>query len=507
MNTSNPVPLVPPIIPNPPPVADPEERAPLKGVMAVAEAILRQPRRVLFWLRQQGPGPLIGALLAIAVTCALVYGLVVGAFSGGTQYWAAPAKIVIGLLITALICLPSLYIFSCLSGSRARLVEVFGLVAGLLALTAVLLIGFAPVAWVFSQSTQSACIMGTLHICFWLVATYFGLRFLRHGFNLVNSGSGGGAGLKFWVVIFLLVGMQMTTALRPLLGKSEQFLPAAADKKFFLGYWMDCFQNDQQKSKAKQRTRSLNEARSLTQASNESTFHNMTDCKSTSRTPVAIPLVALFVASAVAVALTAVRIERTRSLGYLCLAWNLFLAWLPLIFALAVHRRHRRGERRGWRFYLQAFLWLLFLPNAPYIFTDLIHLTTRFFPHFWVDMTLILIVAFIGFLLGFISLYLMQTIVAERHGRIAGWLFVLAASGLSSCGIYFGRFLRWNSWDVLTHPVAISEYLGRLASHTLARPHSLVFVGFFATILFHGYLMLYALTHLQPVSPRQTIAV
>src|SRR5581483_10717881 len=221
MNDSNPTPInpVPPVIsPNLPPETDLEERAPIHGVMAVAEAILRQPRRVMFRLRQQGQGPLIGALLVIAVVCSLIYGIVVGTFSGGEQLWAAPVKIALGLLVSALICLPSLYIFSCLSGSRARLVEVFGLVIGLLALTAVLLIGFAPVAWVFSQSTQSAEIMGTLHVCFWLVATYFGLRFLRAGFRHADARSDGGSGLKVWVAIFLLVGLQMTTALRPLVG-------------------------------------------------------------------------------------------------------------------------------------------------------------------------------------------------------------------------------------------------------------------------------------------------
>lgn len=248
MNESNPTPpsAVPPIIPNLPPGTDPEEHAPLHGIVAVVEAVLRQPRRVMYRLRQQGQGPLIGALLIIAVVCSLVYGIVVGTFSGGQQLWAAPVKIAVGLLISALICLPSLYIFSCLSGSKARLVEVFGLVTGLLALTTVLLIGFAPVAWVFSQSTQSVYIMGTLHVCFWLVATYFGLRFLRAGFRQADASSDGGSGLKVWVAIFLLVGLQMTTALRPLVGKADRFLPAAADKKFFVGYWLDCLRNEQQ---------------------------------------------------------------------------------------------------------------------------------------------------------------------------------------------------------------------------------------------------------------------
>jgi hypothetical protein len=88
-------------------------------------------------------------LLVVAAFCCVIYGLIVGSFSGGQQIWAAPLKIATGMLVSGLICLPSLYIFSCLSGSPVRLVQAFGVLAGLPALSAILLIGFAPVAWVF----------------------------------------------------------------------------------------------------------------------------------------------------------------------------------------------------------------------------------------------------------------------------------------------------------------------------------------------------------------------
>lgn len=232
----------------------------------------------------------------------------------------------------------------------------------------------------------------------------------------------------------------------------------------------------------------------------------MNDSKLIPRQATAVPLLALLFASAVAVTLTVLRVEWTRNLRYLSLVWNLFLAWLPLAFALAVYNRHQGGERHGWRFYSLALLWLLFLPNAPYIFTDLIHLTTRYYPHFWLDLALVLLVAFTGFLLGFMSLYLMQSIVADRLGKVAGWLFILGATALSSYGIYLGRFLRWNSWDIIVHPLGLTHDIGHLAAHPLANPHSLAFLGLFATFLFLGYLMLYALTHLQP-TPRPNAAV
>ena len=242
MNESNPLtPSVPPIIPSPgsaaAPLGDhPNDRVPIDGFASALEAILRQPRRVMFQLRDGQAGPIIAAFLTTAIGCALIYGIVVGTFSGGSQLWAAPLKIAVGLLISALICLPSLYIFSCLGGSKARLVEVFGLLAGSLALMTVLLIGFAPVAWVFSQSTASLPAMGALHFFFWFVATYFGLRFLSAGFAQQQIKSK--TGLNVWILIFLLVAVQMTTALRPLLGKGDTLLPS--EKKFFLQHWSEC---------------------------------------------------------------------------------------------------------------------------------------------------------------------------------------------------------------------------------------------------------------------------
>jgi hypothetical protein len=250
---------IPPMIPQPsmqmPPVIngpralgdDPAERVPITNPIGVIEAVLRQPRRLLFQLREPGAGKLIAGMLFASLMCGLVYGLIIGSFSGAEQWWAAPVKFTAGLLISALICLPSLYIFAGLSGSTARPGEIFGLVAGLLLLMTVLLIGFAPVAWLFSQSTNSILWMGVLHLTFWFVATAFGLRFLEAGFRLTNVRSG--AGLKTWTIIFVLVVLQMSTALRPLLGRADTFLPT--EKQFFLAHWGDCLENQGQNDQAR----------------------------------------------------------------------------------------------------------------------------------------------------------------------------------------------------------------------------------------------------------------
>ena len=113
-----------------------------------------------------------------------------------------------------------------------------GLVAGLMLLMTVLLIGFAPVAWLFSQSTKEAAWMGALHVVFWLIATFFGLRFLSAGFAQTQAKSL--LGLRVWSVIFVLVALQMTTALRPLVGTADTLLPT--EKKFFLAHWAECLE-------------------------------------------------------------------------------------------------------------------------------------------------------------------------------------------------------------------------------------------------------------------------
>lgn len=236
-NPTTPVPIATAV---PPPLSgvpgtDPAERIPIGGFFAASEAILRQPRRVWFQLTQDGQVRLTFLLLGIALACALAYGLVVGTFSGGNQLWAAPLKIAGGLILSGLICLPSLYIFACLSGAHTRFAEVCGLVAGLLALTTVLLIGFAPVAWVFSQSTESLAAMGVLHLAFAAIAIRFGMKFLARGFEQLNAQFGGG--LRVWTTIFVLVLLQMTAALRPILGTSEDLLPK--EKKFFMSHWTE----------------------------------------------------------------------------------------------------------------------------------------------------------------------------------------------------------------------------------------------------------------------------
>jgi uncharacterized membrane protein len=154
------------------------------------------------------------------------------------------------------------------------------------------------------------------------------------------------------------------------------------------------------------------------------------------------------------VSLFVLRVERSGSLMYLFLCWNLFLAWIPWVagqaFREASRRRASAARQLGW-----FALWMLFLPNAPYITTDLVHLTARPSVPLWYDLALLLSCAGTGLLLGYMSLLDVQTAVEERFGRVKGWCVAAGSLFLSGFGIYLGRFLRWNSWDVLTDPAGL----------------------------------------------------
>ena len=143
------------------------------------------------------------------------------------------------------------------------------------------------------------------------------------------------------------------------------------------------------------------------------------------------------------------------------LIWNLFLAWIPFGLAILIYDRHRAGARPVALLPL-AGLWLLFLPNAPYILTDFKHLVPSPVVPLWVDVVVIAAPAWTGLLLGFLSLYLVQSVVRDLAGARVAWVAAIGVLGLASFGIYLGRVLRWNSWDVLADPRLVSRPERRL---------------------------------------------
>jgi uncharacterized membrane protein len=148
------------------------------------------------------------------------------------------------------------------------------------------------------------------------------------------------------------------------------------------------------------------------------------------------------------------RLVLTHSTKFSYLSWNLFLAWIPLGLSLVLRTLGSEAGARRRVFWLTGFLWVCFYPNSFYIVTDFVHLPKfgKDGMPFWYDMMMTVGFAFAGVFLGSLALYLLHLIVRERFGHRVGWGFAITMLVLSALGIYVGRFLRWNSWDVFTRP-------------------------------------------------------
>ena len=164
-----------------------------------------------------------------------------------------------------------------------------------------------------------------------------------------------------------------------------------------------------------------------------------------------MPVIRLLSIAAVAcvwcAALLGYRIHWAGHTQFVFLAWNLFLAAIPLGFAVLLSKIER------WRL-ATPFIsgWLLFFPNAPYVLTDLLHLHPRSGIPVWYDLLMLLSFALVSLWMGFQSLQLVQVWIARKSSLLMAWSFVGICLMLSGFGIYLGRFLRWNSWDIVSNP-------------------------------------------------------
>jgi uncharacterized membrane protein len=181
----------------------------------------------------------------------------------------------------------------------------------------------------------------------------------------------------------------------------------------------------------------------------------------------------LILSTVVSIGLLASRFYVASSGDYRFLIWNLFLAWIPYGCAVWVLWLQKSSPGPIWQLAGPAFLWLIFLPNAPYIVTDFVHLEKipRLAGWYYYDLGLLATFAWTGCFLGVVSLQMMQHVVSKWFGPVASWMFVLVVAGLTGIGIYLGRFLRFNSWDLFIKPGKIIGYVLRVAIDPFARQH------------------------------------
>lgn len=166
--------------------------------------------------------------------------------------------------------------------------------------------------------------------------------------------------------------------------------------------------------------------------------------------------------------LSLIRVIHTGSIHYLFLIWNLFLAIIPyLITSRTSFTNNRRYQTR-----ISLIVWILFFPNAPYILTDLFHLRLNSQMPIWFDLILLLSYAWTGLVFGFLSLTRIEHLLSSKLSQNTTTLCSIGLLYLASFGIYIGRYLRWNSWDILNNPLGLFNDLSIRILHPTDHPRT-----------------------------------
>lgn len=204
-------------------------------------------------------------------------------------------------------------------------------------------------------------------------------------------------------------------------------------------------------------------------------------------------LATLLVSSLVSVGLLAIRIVVTGTMRLSFLAWNLILAWLPLVFAWWLRRRLSTHRPVAWQDILIGLAWLGFLPNSFYLITDLIHLQSSGEVGLLYDTAMITSFVINGLLLGYTSLFIIHQLMKRYVSRRLAYILAQFALLLSAFAIYLGRYLRWNTWDLVINPAGllfdVSDRIINPGSHML----TFVVTSTFFVVLGATYAVVYRL--------------
>lgn len=207
--------------------------------------------------------------------------------------------------------------------------------------------------------------------------------------------------------------------------------------------------------------------------------------------PVRQLLVSLIISSAASTVLYGLRVVASENTNYSYLLWNLLLAWLPLLFAWLLHQRLSRERWLSVGNLLLTALWLGFLPNSFYILSDFIHLRSTGDVSLLYDIVLFASFVWNGFVLGFMSLFIVHRQLIKRVSAAKAHTLVGGVLLVCSFAIYLGRYLRWNSWDVLINPAGLLFDVSDRIINPAAHPQSLVTTSTFFILLSSMYLVLW----------------
>jgi len=195
---------------------------------------------------------------------------------------------------------------------------------------------------------------------------------------------------------------------------------------------------------------------------------------------------AVWLASIAAITLLLLRVKITHSMYLLFLIWNLFLAIIPYYLSSSIHNNFFEKSKRIQNS-IYAIIWILFIPNTFYILTDFTHLHFKNTFQYGLDMLIISSFSFAGCYLGLLSLHHMHKLTIAKYGNRIGNLFILIIVFLSAFGIYLGRILRFNSWDIITKPIQLAY----TSIHSLFSFETILYTLQLAIIILVSYIIFF----------------
>lgn len=202
--------------------------------------------------------------------------------------------------------------------------------------------------------------------------------------------------------------------------------------------------------------------------------------------------------SGLCIGLLVIRVIFSGVTRYSYVAENLGLAWLALVFAWVLVKRLEFSRWSSWPNIALSILWLFFLPNTWYVLTDLIHIPTTGEVSVFYDITMLITLVFIGFLLGFCSLFLIHLELLKRLTKANAHAVVGCILALSSFAIYLGRDLRWSTWDLVADPSGIILNVSDRIINPLAYPLAFNMTLLFLLLLSSLYMALWQFFGLTP---------
>ena len=196
----------------------------------------------------------------------------------------------------------------------------------------------------------------------------------------------------------------------------------------------------------------------------------------------------LFVLSIFSFGLSLFRILYTRSFEFLFLDWNLFLAFIPWLISSIIILKKLHDKK--FLLVIMILSWVIFFPNSPYILTDLFHLGMSSKAPLWFDLSLILSFAWTGLLFGFVSLMDIEKVLGNFVNKGKTTFISIAFLFISGFGIYVGRYLRWNSWDVFINPFALSNDILSQIFHPIYNSRAwglTLFIGLLLNLIYFSF--------------------